>query len=845
MRCFCLSVLLFLPLLSTAQDKLYRDPRQFVWRIEGNRLYRYDGYGERAFSPRDGLPEANIERLLFDRSQRLWLFGTHLPGLFYMDSTHVVRKVKSDAFLRDFSIDAAWQSGDTLFLRDAVTGVGLYACGGATEAKRLYKPVTPPPGVDFLSPDTTLLFEPDTRSIRLRTTHSVTALPFAVTAAQALNADTWLAATPNGGLWTATPNGTKRPVKLRTAHLPEFRQGALMPTELAADRLFVYIGCEEGLFFTKRQTDMTQGIALHPADYNITIAARQRLSATGNYLRIGRVFQVLPVPEGVLLATENGLFLLEPTLPALQRLSPGYEDAGAVAHRTVYAAADEVVWPGGRRTKTNGRVAQLAMEHQSGIVFGATERGGIFYGKDGVVQSLRGTEDQRFTQIKADGIGQVWALSEGQLVKISVVQNVPTVRCFDVPEGTRGFALQPGALVFWGSGGLSTLPVAQLRGPDTPPNLLLESVKIGGVERPAIRAYENLETGQRTAIVRVMAVSPLSQGRMLYRYRLGNQPFWPWESTDTARWEYTRNREIIQPLHAGRFQLDIEATDHYGIATVEPLRIRFQVLPPWWQRWWAFGLLTALTGSGLYAVFKNRERQLHQKNERLELQKNLAEVELKALQAQMNTHFVANALTAIQGFVMRNDKEKANRYIVNFYTLVRLFLDSSRRNAHSLDKEIDLLESYVQLQQLFYPFEYSLEIGPDIYMTEMDVPTALYQPLVENAIVHGLRHRPAAGAQLAIRFERTKNTLSCCIEDNGVGRERSYQINQSSSAYRKFSTQISTQIIRKRMETLNENAPESVSIQYADLYDDEPQHPGTRVTVTIRLDNPAEMPDNT
>jgi PAS domain S-box-containing protein len=161
--------------------------------------------------------------------------------------------------------------------------------------------------------------------------------------------------------------------------------------------------------------------------------------------------------------------------------------------------------------------------------------------------------------------------------------------------------------------------------------------------------------------------------------------------------------------------------------------------------------------------------------------KSKAELELRALQMQMNPHFVFNALNSIQSYIMSHDALTANNYLSKFAHLIRLFLDSSRSRFISLEEEVRLLKLYIELEKLRFTEKFDFEIVLDANVSKyFEIPTMILQPFVENAINHGLRYKKEKGL-LSIRFYYEAHYLICKIEDDGVGRKRAEKIQAKSS----------------------------------------------------------------
>ena len=151
----------------------------------------------------------------------------------------------------------------------------------------------------------------------------------------------------------------------------------------------------------------------------------------------------------------------------------------------------------------------------------------------------------------------------------------------------------------------------------------------------------------------------------------------------------------------------------------------------------------------LFIVFNNRKNKLIKENleNALKNQKQKHELELKALRSQMNPHFVHNSLNAIQYYIQQNDVETSENYLAKFSKLMRQFFDYSRRDSICLTEEISLLENYLQIEKLRFEekLNYEIKVDTELDIDEESMPPMILQPLVENAINHGLFHKKGKG----------------------------------------------------------------------------------------------------
>lgn len=208
-----------------------------------------------------------------------------------------------------------------------------------------------------------------------------------------------------------------------------------------------------------------------------------------------------------------------------------------------------------------------------------------------------------------------------------------------------------------------------------------------------------------------------------------------------------------------------------------------------------------------------------------------AELELRALQMQMNPHFVFNALNSIQSYVMNQDTLTANLYLSKFSRLIRLFLDSSRSKFIPLAEEIKLLTLYIELEKIRFENKFEFEIVADSMVNKyVEIPTMILQPFIENAINHGLRYKHQKGL-LSIRFYKELGYLICKIEDNGVGRNNAEKIQgKSSKGYKSQGLKITTE----RLTTYNKINDANIVFSIKDRIEN-PASPNDEVGTVIEI----------
>jgi len=202
-------------------------------------------------------------------------------------------------------------------------------------------------------------------------------------------------------------------------------------------------------------------------------------------------------------------------------------------------------------------------------------------------------------------------------------------------------------------------------------------------------------------------------------------------------------------------------------------------------------------------------------------------MEQRLLRAQMNPHFIFNSLASIQNFVINENSDQASIYLSRFSQLVRNILDNSVEEYVPLEKEINTIENYLELQKVRYAgkFDYTISIDEGIDTESLLIPPMLAQPFIENAIEHGIRHKETPG-HIDVRFLLQDGLICFTVEDDGVGREKAGEIeSKQSSRHRSMATSLT----RDRLNTLNKKLKKKIRLEITDLKDESGNGCGTRV----------------
>lgn len=235
----------------------------------------------------------------------------------------------------------------------------------------------------------------------------------------------------------------------------------------------------------------------------------------------------------------------------------------------------------------------------------------------------------------------------------------------------------------------------------------------------------------------------------------------------------TNNTITLNNLPDGEFTLRIRSVNGFGMESNE-IQIPIYITPPYYRTWWFYLIIFVVLAAGVRYYFRWQLKRERDRNyqENLENRTRLIALEQQSLNASMNRHFIFNSLNSIQYFINTQDKNSANRYLSNFAKLIRKNLDSANENENmvSLSQELERLELYLSLEAMRFKdrFIYTIDEG-DIETEQIEVPSMLLQPFVENSIIHGILPNEQQVGRIEIRMKVIGHQLEICIDDNGIG----------------------------------------------------------------------------
>ncbi|HEX5653761.1 MAG TPA: histidine kinase, partial [Chitinophagaceae bacterium] len=293
----------------------------------------------------------------------------------------------------------------------------------------------------------------------------------------------------------------------------------------------------------------------------------------------------------------------------------------------------------------------------------------------------------------------------------------------------------------------------------------------------------------------------------------------------------TNNTVSFYQLSPGTYHFRVRARLR-GSGWGEPAEFSFRIEKPFWETWWFRILILVLASSLLITIYRSRINQWRRKTA---METQIHELEMNALKAQMNPHFIYNALNSIQSLIINDRPKEASGYISKFAKLLRQVLENAEKDLIPLSKELYSLQLYVDLEKLRMNMEVDYVVSMDamVQPDQTRVPPLILQPFVENALWHGLS-RKQGDKKISLRLITEKDWILCEITDNGIGRKNAVD---SYSQFPEGHLSKAVHITRQRLMDFNQ----SPGTEPLTFIDNEERGQASGTTVVIRISNRASF----
>ena len=290
------------------------------------------------------------------------------------------------------------------------------------------------------------------------------------------------------------------------------------------------------------------------------------------------------------------------------------------------------------------------------------------------------------------------------------------------------------------------------------------------------------------------------------------------------------NRVELPDIKPGKYNFRVKVKVGNGDWSPKEAQMEIIITPPYWATWWFWTSVIVVLSLLIYAIVRLRVRAVR-RDERLKAryEKELMELEAKALRAQMNPHFVFNCLNSIKALMQEQETEKGVKYLTTFSKLIRTLFNNADKKEISLYDEIETCKFYLQLEAMRFDskFSYTVNVDEDIDLKSFLVPALIIQPFMENAIWHGIVPQETGG-NVWLNVTSEKGNIKIIVEDDGIGREISQQ-NKSASNLAHQSKGVN--LTQSRLALDNFLQQRHASLEIIDKKDESGKATGTKVII--------------
>ena len=375
--------------------------------------------------------------------------------------------------------------------------------------------------------------------------------------------------------------------------------------------------------------------------------------------------------------------------------------------------------------------------------------------------------------------------------------------------------------------GIYLLPLRS-RAEQVNPTLELTTVLVNGEEHFLGEQPFRLGHDQSNLEFQFAGIAPESRGDLFYEYQLLGPGGKASETSDESNFK-------LRSLSEGDYQLEVSVVNSKRNQS-ELKKLTFSVLPPWYASnlfLIVVGLLLFLTGLAIYSLrMRSVRKSLAIAEERNQLLENARTSQLTALRAQLNPHFLFNALNSVQGLFSMGMEQKANEAMGLFSRLMRKLLEYSEQAEISLAEELEMLRMYLDLEAVRFgdDFQFNINIDENVNADKVMIPSLLIQPYVENAVKHGLLHLNGTKRVNVDIKKASSSLLKISVSDNGIGREAALKLRKKD--HRPFGTKANA----TRLDLLNSTRNAPITVETNDEFEGE-KAIGTTVIISIPLNN--------
>lgn len=467
----------------------------------------------------------------------------------------------------------------------------------------------------------------------------------------------------------------------------------------------------------------------------------------------------------------------------------------------------------------------------SNTYVGATNLNGIIlFSNTRVLKKITestGLLTSQFKKIEVENENVFWASSNSGISRVEIRGTTVKINNFTQTDGlpsnvVAGCIIKGDTLYAGTSKGLGILSIRNLLSQQKFINkkVIINSVVIGDREFYNFKEL-TAQTPDNNITINLSFPDYISQGKISYRYKIEGL---------SGSWETSSSSKIIlNSIPPGKYTFKVFGLGYNGKQSYTSSELNFEIKPKFWQTWW-FKFLIIMLGSIILFILitlyfqKKRSKKL----ESLYYEKKIAELELQAIKAQINPHFIYNCLNSIQYLLYKKDYEETENYLDVFSQMIRKTLHYSEKTFMPIKEEVEYLSLYLNMEKLRLKDQFTYTISVSEAVDEnWTIPSLLIQPFAENAIKHGVSGLTDRKGKIDIRFDYTGTSLCIIVEDNGAGISSRDQTTIKSGSF-------GVKLSQKRIETFKQLFETNIILVINNLSDQEQsQKSGTQIKLYI------------
>lgn len=462
---------------------------------------------------------------------------------------------------------------------------------------------------------------------------------------------------------------------------------------------------------------------------------------------------------------------------------------------------------------------------------GATNGNGlVLFNRHGVTRTItttQGLANDQVKRIEVQDATTFWAATNSGLCRVYLRGDSLSVINFTRQDGlfsekVTGCVIRRDTIYVGTARGLTILPIESLLNQPKyiVKKVLINSITIGHKTYPAPAPHHKAAYPENNVTFHLSFLDYASMGKVSYRYKI--------EGLSNG-WQVSNSPKILlNALPPGRYVFKVYGLSYNGKRSYDCTELPFEIEPRFWQTWWFQGcVVLALCLSALLTVNRAVQKRRDKKLRSAIYEKKIAELELQALKAQINPHFIYNCLNSIQFLLYKKNYDETENYLEIFARMIRKTLHYSEKTFMPIGEEIEYLTLYLDMEKLRFKtrFRYTISAAGNVDPL-WKIPSLLIQPFVENALKHGIDQLTHDQGLIEVVFEYAAPLLCVTVRDNGVGIASKLQTGNKLDSF-------GIRLSQKRIDTFKQLFHTAITFRISDLAETGGQ--GTEIKIYLNI----------